>query len=260
MLKKFLTLPELRRTDIDGSDIIDKRSDIIQSKRFLKKIYSEWYRLLAASIPEGPGKILELGSGGGFLKKIIPEVITSDVFSASGIDVKIDACKAIPFGNDELKTIAMVDVLHHLPDVASFLKLAEKSLKMGGRIIMIEPWYTPWSGIIYNKLHHEPFNTHAVNWHFPCAGPLSSANGALPWILFERDRDIFNEKFPGYEILEIKKMMPICYLLSGGVSYKSFVPGCFFKFVRGIEKFLKLESLCAMFAFITIEKKPHTFI
>lgn len=256
MLKKFLTLPELRHTDIDDPHITQKRSDIIQSKRFLKKIYSEWYGLITASIPEGPGNILELGSGGGFLKEIIPEVITSDVFSASGIDLTIDACKDIPFGNGELKAIAMVDVLHHLPDVAFFLTIAEKSLRVGGRIIMIEPWYTPWSGIIYNKFHHEPFNTHSENWHFSCAGPLSSANGALPWILFERDRDIFREKFSNFEILEIKKMMPICYLLSGGVSYKSFVPGCFFNFVRGFEKYFRLESLCAMFAFITIEKKP----
>ena len=31
---------------------------------------------------------------------------------------------------------------------------------------MIEPWVTPWSSLIYKKLHHEPFQPRAEGWKF----------------------------------------------------------------------------------------------
>ena len=73
---------------------------------------------------------------------------------------------------------------------------------------MIEPWVTPWSRLIYTKLHHEPFNPESEKWDFPSSGPLSGANGALPWIVFCRDRHLFEERYPQWEIVTIKPMMP----------------------------------------------------
>ena len=256
MCKKILTLPETETIGIDEPGLIAKRFDIIKSKQFLKKIYREWYDQIIKTIPEGTGKVLEIGSGGGFLKEILPEVITSEFFDIPGLelDLEIDACKNLPFNRNELKAIVMVDVLHHLPDVANFFRIAAKCLKSGGRIIMLEPWFTPWSGFVYRNLHHEAFNTSSENWSFKSTGPLSDANGALPWIIFNRDLLKFKQEFPYYEITEIRKTMPFSYLFSGGVSYKSFLPGCFYRLVRGMEKSLKVESMCAMFAYITVQK------
>jgi hypothetical protein len=56
---------------------------------------------------------------------------------------------------------------------------------------MIEPWVSTLSRPIYTRLHHEPFNPDAKDWSFPDTGPLSGANGALPWIIFQRDRHHF---------------------------------------------------------------------
>ena len=41
------------------------RRQIIQSKRFLRTIYDEWYRDIVAALPPGDGPVLELGSGPG---------------------------------------------------------------------------------------------------------------------------------------------------------------------------------------------------
>ena len=120
---------------------------------------------------------------------------------------------------------------------------------------MIEPWYTPWSGLVYKKLHHEAFDPDVKYWDFPSSGPLSGANGALPWIVFERDKKIFSDKFPYYEILKIQKIMPFSYLLSGGFSYKSFLPESCYNVTRKLEKYLGIESICAMFSYIHIYKK-----
>ena len=73
---------------------------------------------------------------------------------------------------------------------------------------MIEPWNNPWAKWVYQNLHHEPFDPNA-GWTLPASGPLSGANGALPWILFERDRKKFEQHFIGWSIKEIKNIHAI---------------------------------------------------
>jgi hypothetical protein len=121
---------------------------------------------------------------------------------------------------------------------------------------MLEPWVTTWSKFIYANLHHEPFLPNATNWSFPPTGPLSGANGAVPWIIFQRDRTKFEKDFPELKIADIQLTMPFRYLLSGGVSMRSLMPGWSFPFWRGLEKLLHpfMNSL-AMFAYIEIRKR-----
>ena len=108
---------------------------------------------------------------------------------------------------------------------------------------------TKW---VYQNLHHEPFDTNA-GWTLPASGPLSGANGALPWILFERDRKKFEQQFIGWSIEEIKTFMPFAYLLSGGVSMRSFAPEGSYRFVRWLEKGAETKNW-GMFAIIKLVK------
>jgi hypothetical protein len=73
---------------------------------------------------------------------------------------------------------------------------AVRSLRPGGRMIMLEPWVTPFSRLIYGFAHHEPFAPAAGDWGFAAGDRLLAANGALPWIVFERDRSRFEAEFP----------------------------------------------------------------
>ena len=153
-----------------------------------------------------------------------------------------------------LRGIVMTDVLHHLPEPRRFLAEAARCVRPGGVVVMIEPWATPWSRLIYRHLHHEPFRPEA-DWTFPRSGPLSGANGALPWILFERDRQQFEREFPEWKIDGIELMMPFCYLLSGGVSLRSLVPGWTFPALRGFERLLNpYATHLAMFAKIALKR------
>ena len=149
----------------------------------------------------------------------------------------------------------MTDVLHHLPQPRRFFAEASRCVGPGGRVIMIEPWVTPWSRLVYSKLHHEPFQPEAVDWTFPRRGPLSGANSALPWIIFARDRARFEREFPEWHIYAIKPFMPFRYLLSGGVSRRSFVPNWSFSLWRTIENLLQpwMRHL-AMFVLIVLSK------
>ena len=257
MLKKMLAHPLVRGLSLDDPRTTELRRLIIREKKFLRGLYEEWYGDLMAAIPApsaGQGKILELGSGGGFLKELLPECLTSEVFPLSGVDLVLDA-RALPFAEGSLRAILMVDVFHHIPNVREFLREAERTLAPGGVIAMWEPWNTPWSRLIYRKLHHEPFEPCAADWSFPAAGPLSGANGALPWIVFERDKAVFEEEFPGLKMETLRRDYPFSYLVSGGASLRALAPGGFFPGVRWLERGLSCFSKqLAMFAFIVVRK------
>ena len=119
ILRNVLSHPLTRGIDLDDPRTTALRREIIQSKPFLRKIYHEWYELLARDLPVGEGRVLELGSGAGFLPQILPEVITSEFFVCPGIDVVLDGLR-MPLADQSLRAIVMTDVFHHLPDVRQF--------------------------------------------------------------------------------------------------------------------------------------------
>lgn len=202
--------------------------------------------------------MLELGSGAGFFQKYLPTAVTSEIFFCPGLDLVCDATE-LPFATDSLKALVMTDVLHHVPDPRRFFAEAGRCVRPGGAIIMVEPWVSAWSRIVYDKLHHEPFRPEAEDWAFPSTGPLSGANGALPWLLFYRDRAQFEREFPEWEIVEIRPFMPLRYLLSGGISMCSLMPGFSFGFWKRLESlFAPLLQHVAMFALVCLRRRPDT--
>jgi SAM-dependent methyltransferase len=160
----------------------------------------------------------------------------------------------MPFGNETISGIFMVDVFHHIPDSKQFLQEAQRVLKPGGKIVMIEPANSTWGRFIYQNFHHEPFDPKA-GWSIPASGPMSGANGALPWIVFERDYTAFARAFPKLALTSILYHTPLRYLLSGGVSMKTLVPAWSFDFFSVIEKSLNpfLQQF-SMFQTIVITK------
>lgn len=255
IISRMLAHPLTAGLDINDPKTTELRRRIIKSKPFLFRIYDEWYRCMASQIPPGPGGVLEIGSGGGFLGEYIPDLITSDILPCDGVDRVIDACTHLPCDDNSLKAVLMLNVFHHLPDPNKFLSECSRSLRPGGMVIMVEPWVTPWSSLIYKNLHHEPFDESAQEWKIISEGPLSGANGALPWILFARDKTKYAKFFPVLHIECISPMMPFRYLVSGGIATRSFIPGCAYPLFRLVEYLLApFNCYCAMFAQICLKK------
>ena len=254
ILSRILTLPATRGIDLDDPRTTVLRRQIIADKKFLHKVYEDWYEHIARAVPAGGEPVLEIGAGAGFLREHLTGLISSEVFLCPGVDLVADAMR-LPFQDRSLRGIVMTDVLHHVPNVRRFFAEATRCVKAGGVITMLEPWVTAWSQVIYSRFHHEPFEPQAAAWEIPAAGPLSGANIALPWILFARDFAQFQKEFPGWRLKSVEPTMPFRYLLSGGVSMRSLMPGWAHRGWRAAENLLQpWMSTWGMFAYLVLER------
>lgn len=241
-------------SSLDDPETTAGRRRVIQEKRLLQDIYRDWYAAIASSLPPGPEPVLELGSGAGFMRAYVDRLIASDILQVPHLDLVLDACR-IPLADRSLKGIAMTNVLHHIADVESFFLDAARVVRPGGALVMIEPWVTPWSRVIYGRFHHEPFHPGAADWKVSGSGPLSAANGALPWIVFERDRARFEREFPAWRVASIEPGMPLRYLLSGGFTWPGMTPAWTSGAWRLVEKGLgPLARKFGLFARIVVSR------
>lgn len=241
------------------TDILKKHRETWQNKKILRDIYTEWYQKIISNLSNVPGKTLELGSGSGNFKECKPDIITSDIDPQPWLDMSFDA-HHMPFHNKKLANIVMIDVLHHLANPLLFFKEANRVLKNKGKIIMVEPYPSPFSIIVYKLFHPEPFifNIDYFNQvkDFKEKNPWES-NQAIPFLLFFKHINKFNKIFSkNYKVISREKFSFILYPLSGGFENKQIIPNIFIPIAKISEKkFTPLKSLLAFRCLIVLEKK-----
>lgn len=214
----------------------------------------DWYSVFIAKARQvKTGKYLEIGSGGGFLKEVFPEVITSDILPLPGVE-QVFSAEKMPFAANELGCIMMMNVFHHIPKPYLFLQEAERCLAKGGKIVMIEPANSTLGRFIYKNHHPEPFDEKGAREIEP-GHRLSNSNQALPYIYFERDLELFAKEFPSLRIRSIRYHSPFSYIISGGVSRSAMLPYFTYSLVKAAEwLFSPLSRQLGLFCTVEIEK------
>ena len=191
----------------------------IRGKFALEAIYREVYAKYTECLSRcaADGAVLEIGSGAGFAQEVIPGLIATDILPYAGLDVVLDA-RRLPFASGALRAIFMFNVFHHIPDAGALLGECERVLRPGGRMLIVDEHPGVLGDPILRYLHHEPYRPDA-GWTFESTGPLSGANGALCWIVFQRDRAEFLRRFPGLSIERYQPHTPLRYWrgVPGGV-------------------------------------------
>ncbi len=218
-------------------------------------LYTDFYLQMKSSVAVDvrKGLLVELGSGGGFIKEIIPGVVTSDVLDLPEVDKRFSVLD-MPFDNGVIDAFFMLDVFHHVKDSYGFLKEMDRCLKAAGRIVMIEPANTLWGRFIQKWIHREDFDPDG-GWGFEEGGPLSGANAALPWIVFRRDRERFEKEFPGLRVRRFVNHNPLRYILSGGVSFIQVVPTFSYSMIKALEAALTpINDYIGIFSTIELVK------
>lgn len=199
-------------------------SAFILGDPYLHEVYASVYGALASLIPaDVGGAVVEIGAGSALGRTWIPGLICTDIVPAGGLDAVVDA-QHLPFARGSLRAIVIKDGLHHLPDVTAFLDEAVRCLTPGGAVLMCEPYWGPLARLVYTRLHPEPYDPAAREWHFTAGSPWDS-NQALPWILLRRDQERRQARWPLLRVREIATAVGPSYLLSGGVFSRTPLPG-----------------------------------
>jgi len=254
----WLREPRLKGLAPGSPAFFKVQRQLILTRPLIKRCYDDWYRRLledARSAPEG-GAMLELGSGGSYLKDLEPALVTSDV--VPGIAERVVDGRWLPFGDGTLRALLMSHVFHHIPDVEAFFKEAQRALVPGGVISMIEVAHTPFARLFFKNFHHEPYDDHAQKWSFAQEDPMMDCNQALTWMIFVRDRARFEQCHPGLIIEKLELLPWLTYFSSGGVTSRYLIP----KFLEGLviaaDRCLKpLQPLFSLHWHICLRKRAE---
>ena len=102
-------------------------------------------------------KTVEIGCGAAFFKRFLPTIQSADVVESSYVDLVCDGHQ-LPFKNGGLSNLILIDVFHHLQFPKHFLAEAQRVLQAGGKLILLEPFVSFSSYLIYKYFHEESFS------------------------------------------------------------------------------------------------------
>lgn len=247
--------------DTQAQSYLERHRRIWQRKPSLRRIYKEEFfaRLLSSRKPGGVS--VEVGAGPGFLRQLVPEVISTDLVLCPWLDAVVNA-QSLPFRAATVSNILGLDVLHHLQTPMDFLQEAERVLEPGGRLILVEPWVTPFSRFVYRYLHQEGCDLSAKPWQRNGLTPAKKKNAfdgnqAIPYLLFDsRNQSSTMAALPRLRVLKIERFSLFAYLFSFGFKPINLLPEFLYSTVATFERAtLSLwRRFAAMRALIVLEK------
>jgi SAM-dependent methyltransferase len=214
---------ELRKSALDR---FEQHRRVWASNEAIRTLYQKWYGRIRDKLPPPSlGRWLELGSGPGFAREVIPELELSDVVKAPWHDHEI-AAESLPLADGSLGALVLFDVLHHLRQPGRFLAEAVRVLRPGGRVVLLEPYVGPLSFPVYKLLHEErcDFSSDPLGGDLVTSDDPFDGNQALPTLLLYRRRDELARRFPELPLREIECLAGPTYPASGGLSRSPLVP------------------------------------
>lgn len=225
-------------------------------KPLVRRVYHSYYRrMMTLSSPLRP--IVEIGAGAGFFKEYCPEAISTDVAETPWADRVVDGCN-LPFADDSVGNLVLIDVFHHLDRPAAFLNEASRVLKSGGRILMLEPWTSAVGYPFYRYVHRERADRH-VDPEAPFATEKAAFDGnpALPKLYFGDTPPGARVRGAGVNLLvvDVRLLPGTSWLISGGFSAYALLPGCLWPLAEVAEVMTTpLAKVIALRALITLER------
>ena len=195
--------------------------------------------------------ILELGAGSGQIPKLLgnQQILRQDITFTNNIDLQSDLYK-LPIKNLSMDIIFVIDVFHHLGRPWEFFNESFRVLKNGGKLILIEPYRSFFSFLIYKIFHHEPI---LMSKKYEFGIPLlnedpSSANNGIPTDIFlcRQNINYLNKLIKDKYIFEETIIFSdfLSFFATGGLNRgKSIIRNRGFDFLLKIEDILSQRTL-----------------
>jgi len=260
LLIDWLRDPLLDGIDVDSKSRFILHQQMLEKKRMLREVFTEFhhmFRRLENAFLSGDGAKVELGAGVSPMQNSYPEVLATDVITAPHLDRVIDA-EAMDFPDKSVKVIYGQNCFHHFPHPDRFFHELDRVLTSGGGAILLEPYYGPFASFLYKRLFRtEGFDKTYPSWETPSTGPMNGANQALSYIIFIRDREQFNNRYPQLKIVHQEFVgNHLKYLFSGGLNFRQLLPDSFVGLVGLLEKLvLPINKWIAIHHALVIRKE-----
>jgi SAM-dependent methyltransferase len=242
---------------MDLTNALREQEQAWEARPLLRRLYGDWYRTISESLASVAGPTIELGCGISRFKEIRPDIVTTDVEPTPWANAVVDA-EALPYEHASVANFVLIDVFHHLPAPTRFLDEAVRTLRPGGRVVILDPYCSPLSTVAYRTFHHErtdlsapPFEEDAA----VAAAPMDS-NQARTTLIFFRNADEYSRRWPNLPITERRQLALLLYPLSGGFSRTPLVPDSLYRPFHVAERLLSpLAPLLAFRCLIVLERR-----
>ena len=256
----LINLFKINRKNLNSTNRINVHFSNIIDKKMLLEVFNEFHALFikySNLFFTKDGASIEIGAGSYPMSIKCKEIISSDIVYSKNLNLVFDAQK-MPFRNNSLRGIFFQNTFHHIENPNQFFLEANRVLKRGGGIIIIDPYYNFVSKVLYKLItKDELFDMECSDWHQKMYGPMKGANQALSYIVFERDKRKFMKKYPKLEIIHTFPLNNyLRYFSSGGVNFYQLLPDFLINFLKFIEKTLSpFTKFFAIHHLVVIRKK-----
>ncbi|CAN2170259.1 Methyltransferase type 11 [Candidatus Nanopelagicaceae bacterium] len=216
------------------------------SQRPAQRYYYKWlYSKIENELPK-EGKILEIGSGYGMSEDFIEsENIYRTEFMRNvplGVHGGIDASNLL-FDDHSFASTFAVDAIHHIPDSLMAIKELLRVTKIGGRVILVEPYVSLLSYPVYKIFHNEKTSmkldiSNHKSWvsEAPEDGNQGVMQNLLKVIAINNQQVEFHK-------LKVVYFSPLSFFATGGLSRPIPIPKAFIRAIISIEKYFPLAIL-----------------
>lgn len=238
---------------------IHRNREAWSRKPMLRQVYRGFYECIAAQLTRDvPGLTVELGSGMGNIKEVVPECITTDIFPNPWLDRQENAYR-LSFADRSLANLILFDVWHHLEFPGTALAEFERVLAPGGRLILFEPGMGLIGRLTYALGHHEPVAMNQpIEWFAPSG---FSADDAPYFAAQSRAHRIFargegRDRLRAWNVLAVSPFSSVAYLLSGGFSKPQLCSERALPLLDSVDRlWSRLPSLFAVRLLVVLEKR-----
>jgi SAM-dependent methyltransferase len=228
-------------------------------KPLLQRIYRDFYNEIASELRRDlPGATVEIGSGIGNLKTVLPEALATDIFPNPWLD-RVENAYAMSFEDGSVANLILFDVWHHLEYPGTALAEFHRVLAPGGRLIIFDPAMGILGRIVYGLFHHEPL---ALKDEIRWRAPADFSPGEMTYYAAQGNAQrIF---FSGEGVSELRDwwtvrrslLAGISYVASGGFRGPQLYPESLLPALRGIDRMAsRFPALFATRLLVALEKK-----
>lgn len=237
---------------------IERNLQSWKRKPVLRRAYREFHERIAAHIdPSVPGRIVELGSGIGNIRDVIPGCIRTDLFANPWID-QVENAYALSFSEGECSHVILFDVFHHLRYPRTALQECRRVLTSRGRVILFEPYISFAGRFVYGPLHHEPIGfgdpitPNAPASFTPDRDPYYAAQGNATRVFWQGEHA---QILDGWQVVARERIGAWPYALSGGYSKPQLYPGSMYGVMSALDWVVTLvPGLAALRTLIVLRK------